>query len=63
MYLGYWTARVTADGILQFRDDVYGIDGRLVAALAERLQRMKASAIAAETAVAPDKPVVNTGNR
>ena len=28
VYLGYWTARVSADGILQFRDDLYGIDAR-----------------------------------
>jgi murein L,D-transpeptidase YcbB/YkuD len=26
VYLGYWTARVAADGILQFRQDLYGID-------------------------------------
>jgi murein L,D-transpeptidase YcbB/YkuD len=28
VYLGYWTARVSADGLLQFSDDVYGIDAR-----------------------------------
>ena len=33
VYLGYWTARVSADGILQFRDDVYGIDARQSAQL------------------------------
>ena len=32
VYLGYWTARVSADGVLQFRKDVYGIDGRLSSA-------------------------------
>ena len=29
VYLGYWTARVSGDGVMQFRKDVYGIDGRL----------------------------------
>jgi len=28
VYLGYWTARVSADGLVQFSDDVYGIDAR-----------------------------------
>ena len=28
VYLGYWTARVTPDRVVQFRKDVYGIDGR-----------------------------------
>jgi murein L,D-transpeptidase YcbB/YkuD len=41
VYLGYWTARVTPDGILQFRNDVYGIDGRQTQTLAERLTRLK----------------------
>jgi murein L,D-transpeptidase YcbB/YkuD len=27
VYLGYWTARMSADGLLQFRDDVYALDG------------------------------------
>jgi len=31
VYLGYWTARVSADGLLQFSDDVYGIDARQTA--------------------------------
>ena len=44
VYLGYWTAHVTADGILQFRKDVYGIDGRLTTTLTERLERMRQSA-------------------
>jgi murein L,D-transpeptidase YcbB/YkuD len=32
VYLGYWTARVSADGLIQFSDDVYGIDARQAAA-------------------------------
>ena len=44
VYLGYWTARVRPDGILQFRKDVYGIDGRLTTKLTERLERMRQSA-------------------
>ena len=28
VYLGYWTARVSADGLVQFSDDVYGLDAR-----------------------------------
>jgi murein L,D-transpeptidase YcbB/YkuD len=34
VYILYWTAFVGADGLAQFRDDVYGRDGRLAAALA-----------------------------
>ena len=34
VYILYWTAFVGADGLVQFRDDVYGRDGRLAAALA-----------------------------
>jgi L,D-transpeptidase YcbB len=50
VYLGYWTARVSADGILQFRDDVYGIDGRQSAVLSSTLARMKTRAEAAGAA-------------
>jgi L,D-transpeptidase YcbB len=34
VYILYWTAFVGADGLAQFRDDVYGRDARLAAALA-----------------------------
>ena len=46
VYLGYWTARVSPDGILQFRNDVYGVDGRQTQTLAERLTRLKEHAAA-----------------
>jgi murein L,D-transpeptidase YcbB/YkuD len=51
VYLGYWTARVSGDGEMQFRKDVYGIDGRQSARLAERLNRLRKSAAAAAMAV------------
>ena len=39
---------------MQFREDVYGVEGRLSAKLAQRLERMKSSAVAAVAATAPD---------
>jgi murein L,D-transpeptidase YcbB/YkuD len=50
VYLGYWTARVSPDGVLQFRGDVYGIDGRQTQTLAARLTRLKQHAAQAATA-------------
>ena len=47
VYLGYWTARVRPDNTVQFRKDVYQIDRRLTALLADRLQRLKRSGEAA----------------
>jgi L,D-transpeptidase YcbB len=51
VYLGYWTARVSADGDLQFRNDVYGIDRRQAALLAERIARLRKAAQAAVAAI------------
>ena len=63
VYLGYWTARVSADGVMQFRKDVYGIDGRLSALLADRLSRLRKSAAAAAIAAnRPAAPADVTGN-
>ena len=52
VYLAYFTARVSPDGIVQFRNDVYGIDQRQSAMLAATLQKMKARAAASESASA-----------
>jgi len=39
VYLGYWTARVTPDGVVQFRPDIYGIDEQQTALLVRLLHR------------------------
>ena len=59
VYLGYWTARVSSDGGMQFRKDVYGIDSRLTALLADRLSRLRKSAAAAASAMNRPAGVVN----
>jgi murein L,D-transpeptidase YcbB/YkuD len=46
VYLGYWTARTSADGILQFRDDLYGIDARQTTLRDAALAKMKTQAAA-----------------
>lgn len=43
VFIGYWTARVTPDGLVQFRKDVYGIDARQTAMVADRMRRLHAS--------------------
>jgi L,D-transpeptidase YcbB len=60
VYLGYWTARMSADGLLQFRDDVYGIDGRQAALMASTLEKLKTRADA--TAVAWNRDAAVSGS-
>ena len=48
---------MSADGLVQFRKDVYGIDSRLTDKLAERRQRLQTSAMAAATVLSPNQPV------
>ena len=50
VYLGYWTARVSSDGVLQFRNDVYGIDVRQSALVADHLGRMRRTVASATSA-------------
>jgi L,D-transpeptidase YcbB len=50
VYLGYWTARVRPDNTVQFRKDVYDIDGRLATRLADRLERLRRTGEAAAEA-------------
>ena len=57
VYLGYFTARVSADGILQFRNDVYGIDARQQTLLAAALKTLESHAqAAAQASAAAQKP-------
>ena len=58
VYLGYWTARVAAEGGVEFRKDVYGIDDRQSTRLAERLERLRHSTNAATAANSFAAPVV-----
>src|SRR4029078_10405982 len=48
VYLGYWTARTSADGILQFRDDLYGIDARQNATMPATIDARRQRDAAAE---------------
>jgi murein L,D-transpeptidase YcbB/YkuD len=57
VYLGYWTARVSPDGIVQFRKDIYNVDSRLTKLLRERLNRMRDSAAAAVAMLTPNVKV------
>ena len=50
VFLGYWTARVRPDNTVQFRKDVYQIDGRLQTRLNDRLARLRRSGEAATAA-------------
>ena len=61
VYLGYWTARVSPDGIVQFRKDIYGIDSRLTKMLAERMDRLRRSTAAAAAVVSGQPPARKGG--
>ena len=58
VYLGYWTARVSSDGLVQFRDDLYGIDARQTTLLTAALEKLKgrAAATAADVEARTAKP-------
>lgn len=47
VYIAYLTARVSPDGLLQFRKDIYGVDSSQSTRLAQRLERLKKTARAA----------------
>jgi L,D-transpeptidase YcbB len=57
VYLGYWTARVRPDNTVQFRKDVYDIDGRLAVRLADRLERLRRTGEAAAAATTAEAAV------
>jgi murein L,D-transpeptidase YcbB/YkuD len=48
VYLGYWTARVAADGVLHFRPDLYGVDARQSQLVAKRADRVRKASAAGE---------------
>ena len=54
VYLAYWTARVRPDNTVQFRNDIYDIDGRLATRLADRLERLRKTGEAAAEATTAD---------
>jgi murein L,D-transpeptidase YcbB/YkuD len=43
VYIGYWTARASGDGRVEFRKDVYDFDAPSMAALLEREDRARQS--------------------
>ena len=61
VYLGYWTAIATKDGV-QFRSDVYGIDARQTARLDDRLARVRKAAIAARLKPQVVRPGARAGS-
>ena len=61
VYIGYWTASVTPDGLVQFRKDVYGMDGRVAALITERQQRLRTGAMAAASLLQPAQIVAAAG--
>jgi L,D-transpeptidase YcbB len=61
VYIGYWTASVSPDGLVQFRKDVYGMDGRLTTMLVERVQQLRTGAMAAASVLSPAQMVATSG--
>jgi len=55
VYIAYFTARVSPDGQVQFRRDVYNIDAQQSGRMATVLARMRAHATAAEQAARLEK--------
>jgi murein L,D-transpeptidase YcbB/YkuD len=51
VYIVYLTARVSADGQVQFRQDLYGVDGRQGSRVIRSLARMQARAAVAAQAL------------
>ena len=51
----YLTARVSPDGLVQFRKDLYDVDSAQTARLAQRLDRLRRTAHAAASAALPGK--------
>ena len=47
VYLGYWTARVSADGLVRFSDDIYGVDARQTTMIVRTVEKLRARASAA----------------
>jgi murein L,D-transpeptidase YcbB/YkuD len=59
VYLGYFTVSVTPDRMVQFRRDVYGIDGQQTARLSDRLKRLRKAMTSASASIAT--PAVTSG--
>ena len=53
VYIAYLTARVSSDGLVQFRKDVYDVDSAQSARLAGRLHRLRKAANTAARATRP----------